>query len=137
MVSWTLFVGRDHADESRHDIGSTLSLSMLNRMARPSVTVEMASDIPPRDRPFWLRGTPTLVNDSTGERHTGFAAFDVIVDMAMEEARQGEPATKPRPAKGVQKAPAAPLAEPLADTPLDSLWESTAEPARWTATRES
>ena len=87
-MEFTLFVGRDSLNTFRHDVGSTLCLSMLDRMSGAPVTVELANDIPPRERPYWLKGTPILVNNSSGERFTGFSAYNTITNMAFEEARK-------------------------------------------------
>jgi hypothetical protein len=111
---WTLFVGRDHANASRHDLGSTLCLSMLQRMNDANVNVELASDIPPRERPYWLVGTPILVNESTGERATGFAALNLLTDLAFRQARHA-PVAKANPLR--RAPPARPPSNPSASIP--------------------
>lgn len=125
-----LYVGRDKTTPSRHDLGSTLCLSMLERWKSHTITVHLATDISPRDRPYWLRGTPTLVDDDGTT--TGFAAYQKLTDLAFAaQASTPSVQTKPQPAARAARAPQTPQAVAEAQsTPspeeddLDHMWES-------------
>ena len=117
--TWTLFVGRDHANASRHDLGSTLCLSMLQRMNDANVNVELACDILPRERPYWLVGTPILVNEATGERATGFSAFNLLTDMAFRQAGRHAPVLSAKPVRRAPSTSAPSTSAPSDPAPSD------------------
>ena len=129
--SYTLFLGREAENTQRHNLGSTLCLSVLDRIPSGVVKVEMATDLPPRDRPLWLKGTPTLFRVETQEQFTGFQAFHRLMDVAFEMLAQ-----KPSSVASAKKAMAAATspqspslpssAPPVEDSGggLDDMWTS-------------
>ena len=128
-MTFTLYVGRDKSVSTRHDLGSTLCLSMLERWASHTITVHLATDISPRDRPYWLRGTPTLVDDD-GTVTSGFAAYQKITDLAFAAQRPpaaSPAASGPQPSARAARAVAEPPSQPSpdeGDDDLDRMWES-------------
>jgi len=82
-----LYVGRDKRRPERHDLGSTLCLSTLEKWEENTVVVRNATDIDARDRPFGLKGTPTLVDQDTDEWWTGFAAFEFLTTAMVKHIR--------------------------------------------------
>lgn len=102
-MSLVLYVGNDRQRPDRHDVGSTLCLAILQKWKGHRVTIERTADTHARDRPFWLRGTPTLVNLDTEERWTGFGALDVLIDLLVAHAGRGrghDPPSRRSPARG-------------------------------------
>ena len=82
--TWTLYIGRDRSDASKNDLGSVLCYSVVRRLPSSSVHVVNGTDIPPRDRPIWLRGTPTLFHESSHTVLTGFEALERLHDLLAE-----------------------------------------------------
>lgn len=129
MSSFLLFIGNDKRRQSQHDVGSTLCLAMLDRWPEHPVVVRAVSDIAVRDRPHWLRGTPTLVQRDTNACWTGYAALSVLTDMAFAQLQTTPPpATRATGAK--QSGEAATASAPPAEgsDALAGVWENSDVP---------
>lgn len=124
-MSYILFLGREPHNDQRHNLGSTVCLSVLDRIPSGNVKVEVATDMHPRDRPLWLKGTPTLFRVDTQERWTGFQAFNVLMDLAFvpTTATAKNASAKASVAKFTPAVAIAPQSEE-AENSLDGMWTS-------------
>ena len=83
--SFVVYVGKE-ARRGCYNAGSQAVLSVLdmaNKSALPATRVVDASRIPPRQRPLWMNGTPTLVDEETGDVWEGQDAYDFLLGKAL------------------------------------------------------
>lgn len=85
-MPFTLYVARDRRHPARNDVGSVLCLQSMRDVPDGHVTVIACERM--RTRPSFLRGTPTMVDDDTGEVFAGHAAVRRMHLLALYHAEQ-------------------------------------------------
>lgn len=125
---FTLYVAHDRRKPTRHDIGSVLCLKTLEHI--PDGIVHTVDCTHQGTRPSFLRGTPTLAHDETGELFTGHNAVHRLHLLALYHAQQFGMSQNNKPTRAVQRAPdvhspsSHEIAEPMGSTE-ESLWASS------------
>lgn len=85
---FTLYVSQDKTGRQRYDVGSILCLNLVKHVGdSATISIQECSRRMP-SRPDWLVGTPTLVNEKSGEVLRGTEAITFLQHMALQEAEQ-------------------------------------------------
>lgn len=119
---FTLYIAKDKRNHRRHDLGSVLCLKTLQHIPRGEVKTVDCDDL--TSRPSFLSGTPTLVDESTGEMYTGHNALDRLQMLSLYHAEQyGASQTNNEPEKPKKREN--PVERNVETAETDDLWEST------------
>lgn len=134
-MSFTLYIARSKRNPRQHDVGSVMCLNLLRDIPEEVVTVVDCTEM--RRRPSYLKGTPTLIDDESGDSWTGHNAIARLQRTAMFHAQEygmhigrteAANASKPPSTRRPPAAPSsssAPRVQEESDIPADeSLWES-------------
>ena len=81
-----LYVARNKRSPSQHDVGSVICLNTVREIPPNHVTVVDCSVM--LRRPTYLRGTPTLIDDESGEAWTGHNAIQRLQRLALFHAQE-------------------------------------------------
>ena len=91
---FTLYIATDRRNPRRYDLGSVLCLKTIQNVPRDQVLTVDCDAI--QSRPMFLKGTPTLVDESTHEIYTGHNALDRLQILSLYHAEQfGASQTRP------------------------------------------
>lgn len=85
---FTLYVAHDRTRPHRHDVGSVLCLKTVRNLPRGVVTIVECTGAHAARPPSFVRGTPTLVDDTTGQTTTGHDAVHRLHLAALFYAEQ-------------------------------------------------
>ena len=77
------YVGRDPKEKERNDLGSIMCYTILEYLPRGLVTVKDATQLPPQERPDWLKGTPTLYEKESDTVVHGFEAYNRLLNLLL------------------------------------------------------
>ena len=82
-MSATLYVARDRRNRRRHDVGSVLCLRVVQEYLDDVSVVDCDAST---RVPAYVRGTPTVVDEATGDMFTGHNAVQHLHSMAVASA---------------------------------------------------
>ena len=128
MGTFVLYVARDHKQVHRNDLGSILCMQVLSLIPENVVRVQNCDMI--AEKPTWLTGTPTLLDDMSGDVWRGNQALFRLQQLSVSLAKQSSVQERPKKSISHQQASLAtrtfqvPKQEEVEqqDNSSDSLW---------------
>ena len=85
-----LYIAQDKKNSSRYEVGSVLCMSLVPHLNDQVHVVDATlSD----QRPSWLKGTPTLLNETTGMVWTGLQAVRTLQELCINPPKRSQQKT--------------------------------------------